>query len=118
MKAPLLGAEPRRAALAKVFAEKGTMKSARRPGTRELCEPVNAASENMRYLTGVRATARRARTNDLASALDGEETVAFVVPRRSQRPDAGMPRTAAPYVQRSRPLGVEGSGQLFTGATR
>jgi glycerol-3-phosphate dehydrogenase (NAD(P)+) len=98
MKAAVLGAGAWGTALAKVLAERGPAVAdrvslwARR---RELCDAVNATSENARYLPGVELPSSIECTDDIAEALDGATTVIFVAPSHATREVAAA---AAPYV--------------------
>jgi glycerol-3-phosphate dehydrogenase (NAD(P)+) len=98
MKAAVLGAGAWGTALAKVLAERGPAVAervslwARR---RDLCDAVNAARENGRYLPGVMLPPSIECTHDIAAALDGATTVVFVVPSHATRAVAAA---AAPYV--------------------
>jgi glycerol-3-phosphate dehydrogenase (NAD(P)+) len=114
MKAAILGAGAWGTALAKLLAEKGDDVAlwARHA---QLCDAVNAAGENSRYLPGVKLPPNLTCTHDLASAMDGAETVVFVVPSHATRDVA---RAAAPYVQRSKSLAGDGHGTLIIGATK
>ncbi|HXX69406.1 MAG TPA: NAD(P)H-dependent glycerol-3-phosphate dehydrogenase [Polyangiaceae bacterium] len=114
MKAAILGAGAWGTALAKVLAEKGDDVAmwARHVS---LCETVNATGENTRYLPGVKLPRTVSCTHNLAGALDGAETVVFVVPSHATRDVA---RAAAPYMQRSRPLAGGGDATLVIGATK
>jgi glycerol-3-phosphate dehydrogenase (NAD(P)+) len=108
MKAAVLGAGAWGTALAKLLAEQGDQVGevalwARRA---DLCEAVNEASENVRYLPGVRLPARVRCTDDLERAVAGAETLVFVVPSHATRDVAAA---AAPYVQ---------PGALVLGATK
>jgi glycerol-3-phosphate dehydrogenase (NAD(P)+) len=108
MKAAVLGAGAWGTALAKLLAEQGDPVGevalwARRA---DLCEAVNAASENVRYLPGVPLPPRVRCTDDLERAVAGAETLVFVVPSHATRDVAAA---AAPYVQ---------PGALVLGATK
>ncbi|MGD0674210.1 MAG: NAD(P)H-dependent glycerol-3-phosphate dehydrogenase [Polyangiaceae bacterium] len=94
MKAAVLGAGAWGTALAKLMAEQGSEVAlwARR---RDLCDAVNGASENARYLPGVKLPPTVTCTADLALAVEGAQTVIFVVPAQATREVA---RSAAPYV--------------------
>lgn len=115
MKAAILGAGAWGTALAKLLAEKGddVLLWARHA---QLCDAVNAAGENTRYLPGVKLPPKLTCTHDLARALDGAETVVFVVPSHATRDVA---RAAAPYVQRSRsPAGGGHAAPIIIAATK
>jgi glycerol-3-phosphate dehydrogenase (NAD(P)+) len=114
MKAAVLGAGAWGTALAKLLAEKGddVWLWTRR---KELCEAVNATGENARYLPGVRLPPNVRCTVDLARALDEAMTVVFVVPSHATRDVA---RATAPYVHKTQPIGPDGEGTIFIGATK
>jgi glycerol-3-phosphate dehydrogenase (NAD(P)+) len=118
MKAAVLGAGAWGTALAKVLAERGPAVAervalwARR---RELCDAVNAAGENARYLPGIELPRSIECTDDIAAALDGATTVVFVAPSHATREVAAA---AAPYVHRDALVinatkGIETESLLF-----
>lgn len=96
-KAAVLGAGAWGTALAKLLAEKenDVVLWSRR---RDLCDAVNAARENARYLAGVKLPANLLCVSDLGAAIDGAKMLVFVVPSHGMRDVA---RAAAPYVQRA-----------------
>jgi glycerol-3-phosphate dehydrogenase (NAD(P)+) len=114
MKVAVLGAGAWGTALAQLLAEKGdeVVLWARR---RELCEAVNAARENARYLPGIELSESVHATESIPAALHGAEMVVFVVPSHATREVA---REAAPYVGAGVPIvsatkGIENDSLMF-----
>ncbi|MGH7272733.1 MAG: 2-dehydropantoate 2-reductase N-terminal domain-containing protein, partial [Polyangiaceae bacterium] len=94
MKVAVLGAGAWGTALAQLLAEKGdaiTLWSRRR----ELCDALNDAGENARYLPGIKLSKNISCTTDMTAALRGAEMIVFVVPSHATREVA---REAAPLV--------------------
>ena len=115
-KVAVLGAGAWGTALAKLLADKGDEVSlwSRR---RELCDAINAAGENARYLPGATLPKNLVCTDDLGEALGGANMVVFVVPSHGTRDVA---RAAAPFVQRlagvpivSATKGIENDSLMF-----
>jgi glycerol-3-phosphate dehydrogenase (NAD(P)+) len=113
-KVAVLGAGAWGTALAKLLAEKGDDVAlwSRRA---DLCESVNTASENTRYLPGVALPKNLTATDDLASAIGGAGMIVFVVPSHATREVA---RAAASLVQPGVPVvsatkGVENDSLMF-----
>ena len=115
MKVAVLGAGAWGAALAQLLAEKGddVVLWARRE---ELCEAVNAAHENARYLPGVTLSANVRATTSIPGALGGAQMIVFsVVPSHATREVA---REAAPHVREgvlvvSATKGIENESLVF-----
>jgi glycerol-3-phosphate dehydrogenase (NAD(P)+) len=109
-KVAVLGAGAWGTALAKLLADKGddVVLWSRR---RDLCDAVNEAGENARYLPGARLPRNLQAGHDLGAAIDGADLVVFVVPSHATREVA---RAAAPHVQR---LG-QGRGVPVVSATK
>jgi len=113
-KVAVLGAGAWGTALARLLAEKDDVVTlwARRS---ELCDEVNAAGENSRYLPGVKLPQNVRCVHALGDAMDGAQIVVFVVPSHSTREVAAA---AAPYVRRGVPVicatkGMENDSLLF-----
>jgi glycerol-3-phosphate dehydrogenase (NAD(P)+) len=114
MKVAVLGAGAWGTALALLLSEKGgevRLWSRRR----ELCDAINAASENTRYLPGVKLPKNVRSTDSIAAALDGAEMILFVVPSHATREVA---REAAPFVREGVPIvsatkGIENETLMF-----
>jgi glycerol-3-phosphate dehydrogenase (NAD(P)+) len=114
MKVAVLGAGAWGTALGKVLAEKdrSVVLWSRR---RDLCAAIDASRENVRYLPGVKLPPNLTCTDDLAAAMDGAETVVFVVPSHATREVAGA---AAPYLREdalviSATKGIENGSLMF-----
>jgi glycerol-3-phosphate dehydrogenase (NAD(P)+) len=114
MKAAVLGAGAWGTALAKLLAEKEAEVTlwGRRV---ELCEAIASASENARYLPGVKLPKNVHCTHDLGTALAGAGMIVFVVPSHATREVA---RAAAPYILAGVPLvsatkGIENDSLMF-----
>ncbi len=114
LKVAVLGAGAWGTALAQLLADKGAdvVVWARR---RELCESINAARENARYLPGVPLARGLRATDSIAAALDGAQMVVFVVPSHATRDVA---REAAPHLREgvlvvSATKGIENESLMF-----
>jgi|CZKU01.1.fsa_nt_gi glycerol-3-phosphate dehydrogenase (NAD(P)+) len=114
MKVAVLGAGAWGTALALLLAEKGgeVLLWTRR---RELCDAINAAHENVRYLPGARLPENVRSTDSIASALDGAQMIVFVVPSHATREVA---REAAPFIHGEVPIvsatkGIENDSLMF-----
>ncbi len=105
MKVAVLGAGAWGTALAQLLAEKGdeVVLWGRRG---DLCEAINGARENTRYLPGITLSSSVRATDSMPAALEGAQMVVFVVPSHATREVA---REAAPYV---------GEGVLVVSATK
>ncbi|HEY8041011.1 MAG TPA: NAD(P)H-dependent glycerol-3-phosphate dehydrogenase [Polyangiaceae bacterium] len=113
-KVAVLGAGAWGTALARLLAVKGDDVALWSRGT-ELCEAVNAASENVRYLPGAALPRNLTCTSELGAAIDGAAMIVFVVPSHGTRDVA---RAAAPYVHRGVPVvsatkGIENESLMF-----
>ena len=99
-KVAVLGAGAWGTALAKLLAEKeGEVADvALWSRRRELCDAVNAAGENARYLPGAALPKNLVCTDDLGAAIAGADMIVFVVPSHGTRDVA---RAAAPYVRQT-----------------
>ena len=108
-KVAVLGAGAWGTALAKLLADKHgeageTTDVALWSRRRELCDAVNAAGENARYLPGAALPKNLVCTDDLGAAIGGADMIVFVVPSHGTRDVA---RAAAPFVQK-----VEGRARV------
>jgi glycerol-3-phosphate dehydrogenase (NAD(P)+) len=114
MNVAVLGAGAWGTALAQLLADKGddVLLWSRR---RELCDAVNTAGENSRYLPGIPLSKRITCTTDLGGAVKGAKMVVFVVPSHATREVA---REAAPFVHDDVPVvsatkGIETESLMF-----
>jgi glycerol-3-phosphate dehydrogenase (NAD(P)+) len=114
MNVAVLGAGAWGTALAQLLAEKGddVVLWSRR---RDLCETVNTAGENARYLPGIRLSKRINCTSDIQAALREAGMIVFVVPSHATRQVA---REAAPFVAAGVPIvsatkGIENDSLMF-----
>jgi glycerol-3-phosphate dehydrogenase (NAD(P)+) len=113
-KVAVLGAGAWGTALAKLLADKGdtVVVWSRR---RDLCDDMNAARENKRYLPGAALPASLTATTELAAAIDGASMIVFVVPSHATREVARM---AAPLIGPDIPIvsatkGIENETLMF-----
>ena len=82
---------------------------------RELCDAVERARENVRYLPGVRLPDRLRCTHDLGAALEGAKWVVFAVPSHAMR---AVAREASPHVRAGAPVCVSATKGIETGTLR
>jgi glycerol-3-phosphate dehydrogenase (NAD(P)+) len=82
---------------------------------RELCDAVERARENVRYLPGVRLPDRLLCTHDLGTALEGAKWVVFAVPSHAMREVA---HAAAARVRSGAPVCVSATKGIETGTLR
>jgi glycerol-3-phosphate dehydrogenase (NAD(P)+) len=111
----VLGAGAWGTALASVLAGQDGAPVALWSKRRDLCEAINAHSENARYLPGVALPRNLSCTHDLGAALEGAKMVVFVVPSHAMREVA---REAAPYLRPGVPIvsatkGMEAGSLMF-----
>jgi glycerol-3-phosphate dehydrogenase (NAD(P)+) len=119
-KVAVLGAGAWGTALARVLADQEGQAAVLWSRRREICDAVNGAHENPRYLPGIRLPDRVTSTPSLDEAVDGAEMVVLVVPSQAMREvaRAATPHLRAPQGERPVPIvcatkGMESGSLLF-----
>jgi glycerol-3-phosphate dehydrogenase (NAD(P)+) len=114
-KVAVLGAGAWGTALGSVLAGRGDGPVVLWAQRRELCDAVNAAGENARYLPGIALPDNLSCTDDLQAAVGGAHMIVFVVPSHAMR---AVARAASVHVRPGVPVvsatkGIETDTLMF-----